>query len=128
MEEIITSTNPAYSTSITMILLLGCIIIKQLATLAEVFTHAYTTINTNLLNLLFSATERTYHLVDFMPRNVMPKLLININIVHCLVMTVTTIKDLIATGSSNAAPSSIVLASILHESFPQQFGRTVMIS
>lgn len=67
-------------------------------------------------------------------------------------MTVTTIKDLIATGSSNAAPSSIVLASarnhitltkeemgdihirlrqiipILHESFPQQFGRTVMIS
>lgn len=114
MEEILRSSNSANPTAITMILFLRCIIIKQLASLTEVLSHAHTTVDTNLLNLLFSATKRAYHLFDFMAWHVMSMLLINIDIVLHLIMTMTAIKYFVTARCSDAAPSPIVQASIFH--------------
>jgi hypothetical protein len=57
VEEILVSTSSANSTAITMVLLLRYIIVIELACFTEVLAHANTTINTVLLNLLFSPTK-----------------------------------------------------------------------
>jgi hypothetical protein len=57
VEEILVSTSSANSTAITMVLLLRYIIVIELACFTEVLAHANTTMNTVLLNLLFSPTK-----------------------------------------------------------------------
>jgi hypothetical protein len=57
VEEILTSSGSANSTTTAMVLLLRYIIIEELTRLAEVLSHAHTTIDTILLNLLFSFTK-----------------------------------------------------------------------
>jgi hypothetical protein len=57
VEEILVSTSSANSTAITMVLLLRYIVVIELACFTEVLAHANTTINTVLLNLLFSPTK-----------------------------------------------------------------------
>lgn len=108
VEKIFAAPSSAYSTSTAVVLLFGCIIVKQLARRTEVFPHAHTTIYTELLDLLFSATKGTYHLTDFMAWHVMSIFLIHIDTIFCLVMTMTAIIDFITAWSSDAAPSPIM--------------------
>lgn len=108
VEKIFAAPSSAYSTSTAVVLLFGCIIVKQLARRTEVFPHAHTTIYTELLDLLFSATKGTYHLTDFMAWHVMSIFLIHIDTIFCLVMTMTAIIDFITARSSDAAPSPIM--------------------
>lgn len=121
VKEILLAANSTDTAAIAVILFLWYIVIEQLARLTKIFCHAYTTVDANLPNLLLSATESTYDLSDLVAWNIMSLFMINTDIVLCLIMTMTTVKYLIATWSSYAAPSSIMRTSVLREPFIQQF-------
>lgn len=119
VEEIFTPPNSAYPTTFTMILLFGSIIIIQLADVTKVLSHAYTTVATHLLDLLFSPTKRTNHLPKFVSWNVMSPSLVNLDIVHCFIVAMTAVKYFITTRSSNFTPTPVVLTSVLHAALLQ---------
>lgn len=119
VEKVLAPPNSTNTTAITMILLLRCIIIKQLASLTEIFPKTHTTVDTFLANLLFSSTEWAYNLVDFMAWDLMSFFRINTNTILYFIMAMTAIKDFITTGSSDTAPSPIMCTSMLHV-FPLQ--------
>lgn len=121
VEEILASSRSADPTAITMVLFLRCIIIKQLASLAEVFSHAYTTADAELLNLLLCATKGAYHFSDLMAGHFMSQLLIHIDTILRIIMAMPAVKNFIATRSSYATPSTIMWTSIFHQPFIENF-------
>lgn len=121
MKKVLSSTNSADSTSTTMVLLLWDIIIKQLASPTEVFSHTNTTIYANLLHLLLSATQRTYDLLNFLTWKFMSMPPLDIYRVHGLIVAMPTIKNLATAWRPNVTPSSIMWASIQKKPFGQSF-------
>lgn len=121
MKKVLLSTNSEDSTSTTMVLLLWDIIIKQLASPTEVFSHTNTTIYANLLHLLLSATQRTYDLLNFLTWKFMSMPPFDIYWVHGLIVAMPTIKNLATAWRPNVTPSSIMWASILKKPFGQSF-------
>lgn len=119
VEKVLAPSNSTNSAAITVILLLRGIVIKQLATLAEIFSKTHTTVDTVLANLLFCTTEWAYNLVDFMAWDLMSFFLINTNTILYFIMAMTAIKYFITTGSSDTTPSPIMCTSMLHV-FPLQ--------
>lgn len=71
MEEVVATTNSAYAAFITVVLLLLCLIIKELALVAEVSTHANTTVFAHLLHILLMITKRANNLLNAVPWNIM---------------------------------------------------------
>jgi hypothetical protein len=108
MEEIFTSSNSANATSITMILLLLCLIIKEFAGWTEVFTHAYTTVFAHLLHILLMIAKRAYNPCNKVSGHFMA--LWRNRLIHILdlIVAMTTVKDFITAGGSDATPPSVV--------------------
>lgn len=113
VEEVLSATNPANPTIITVKLLLINIIIIELANLTEIFPHSDTAIRADMSHWLFSITDSTYNLLNIVSIQFMP--------IHWIaqhasgfIVAMATMINLIATRSSNQAPSPIMLTSITH--------------
>ena len=113
MEEVLTPTNSANSTVITMELFFFSIVIIELADIAEVFSHVDTTVGANLSYRLLCIANRANHLFDILTN----KLVTVIDIAQCasaLVVTMATIEDFVATWSSDLASPPVMLAPETH--------------
>jgi hypothetical protein len=113
MKEVFTAANSAYTTRITMVLLPHCLIIKEFALGAVVITHGNATILTHLLCILLVITKRADDLLNTVPWNIMALIVVNLVGILSFIVTVTTIKDLIAAGGSNSTSSPVMLASVI---------------
>lgn len=58
MKKILAATNSAYATFITVILFFLCLVIKKLALVTVVSTHAHTTVLAHLLHILLTIAKR----------------------------------------------------------------------
>jgi hypothetical protein len=88
MEIIVTPTNSADPTIITMKLLFPRIIIEEFADFAEIFPHSNTTVSANLSNWLFCVTNRTNNLFNILTNKFMAIKRV-FQHTRCLVMTMT---------------------------------------
>lgn len=71
MKKILAATNSAYATFITVILFFLCLVIKKLALVTVVSTHAHTTVLAHLLHILLTIAKRANDLLYMMPWNIM---------------------------------------------------------
>lgn len=113
MKEVFPTSNPAYSTIITMKLPFLDIIIKEITNITKVFSHFDTAVCANLSHWLLCIANGTYHLLDLVPVQLMPIKRIAQH-ARFFIMTVTTTIDFITARRSNLAPSPIMLAPISH--------------
>ena len=113
MKEVLTPTNSANSTVITMELFFFSIIIIKLADIAEVFSHVDTTVGANLSYRLLCIANRANHLFNILTNKVVTV----VDITQCasaLVVTVATIEDFVATWSSDLASPLVMVAPETH--------------
>lgn len=111
--KVITATSSADAASITVILVLGDIIVKEVAFFAEVFSHACPTIRAVLLHILFLAAERADNLGDFVARDLVPFAEVDLDRILCLVVAMPAAEDLAAAGRPYPAPPRVMLAAVL---------------
>lgn len=67
VKEVITTSDPANPTVVTMKLSFVNIIVVKFADVAKIFSHIDTTVCTNTCNRLLSVTNRTDNLFHFVP-------------------------------------------------------------
>lgn len=100
MEEVLTATNSANPTVITVELLFFSIVIIEFADIAEIFSHFDTTVGANLSYRLLCIANKTNYLFNVLTN----KLVTVIDITQCasaLVVTMATSEDFVATWSSD---------------------------
>lgn len=113
MEKILLTPGSADATSITVILLLRDIVIKELALSTEVFSHATPALCAILLDILLCVAQRAYNLLYLMARNLMPITQVDLKQIFGLIVTMPAIKHLAAARRPNLASPPVVRAAVL---------------
>jgi len=113
VKEVLHATSSADTTSIAVILVLGDIIVKEIAFFAEVFSHAGPTTRAVLLHILFFAAERADNLGDFVSRDVVAIVEVDLERILGLVVAMPAAEHLAAARRPYAAPPRVMLAAVL---------------